>query len=264
MAIVRMVNGISDKAQKGKTATSVSSNAAAAGALIFDSPQVLQHPDPQFAYQLQLQPLTQHTRHYPHTSSIVKSVLQYDAHLQVPCLVVTTAHSGCTSQEGLNTQSSTRCCAGLPRLLVDVRHEASHNDMPSLSVLRLAAAQALEWLLAAYWQRQEAHLQQQKCRVVQLLQVPFLKSQPVTPNCHCHFASAKCHCHDSSLDLSTYFVFAHPGTRGMWAYAELQQASAQILAKSKAAGTCHFIIVPSGARPVPWFERSLYTCAYMT
>ena len=31
MAIVRMVNGISDKAQKGKTATSVSSNAAAAG-----------------------------------------------------------------------------------------------------------------------------------------------------------------------------------------------------------------------------------------
>lgn len=31
MALVRMVNGISDKAQKGKTATSVSSNAAAAG-----------------------------------------------------------------------------------------------------------------------------------------------------------------------------------------------------------------------------------------
>lgn len=31
MAIVRMVNGISDKAQKGRTAVSVSSNAAAAG-----------------------------------------------------------------------------------------------------------------------------------------------------------------------------------------------------------------------------------------
>ena len=31
MTLVRMVNGISDKAQKGKTATSVSSNAAAAG-----------------------------------------------------------------------------------------------------------------------------------------------------------------------------------------------------------------------------------------
>ncbi|DBA73872.1 TPA: hypothetical protein ACH3X2_009526 [Trebouxia sp. C0005] len=88
MAIVRMVNGISDKAQKGKTATSVSSNAAA---------------------------------------------------------------------------------AGLPRLLVDVRHEASHNDMPSLSLLRLAAAQALDWLQAAYWQRQETHLLQQQHKVVELL-----------------------------------------------------------------------------------------------
>lgn len=54
---------------------------------------------------------------------------------------------------------------------MDVRHEASHNDMPSLSLLRLAAAQALDWLQAAYWQRQEAYLQQQKDRVVQLLQV---------------------------------------------------------------------------------------------
>ncbi|DBB04473.1 TPA: hypothetical protein ACH3X1_012573 [Trebouxia sp. C0004] len=88
MAIVRMVNGISDKAQKGKTATSVSSNAAA---------------------------------------------------------------------------------AGLPRLLVDVRHEASHNDMPSLSLLRLAAAQALDWLQAAYWQRQDAHLLQQQHKVTELL-----------------------------------------------------------------------------------------------
>lgn len=59
--------------------------------------------------------------------------------------------------------------AGLPRLLVDVRHEASHNDMPSLSLLRLAAAQALDWLQAAYWQRQAAHLHQQQHRVIHLL-----------------------------------------------------------------------------------------------
>ena len=61
--------------------------------------------------------------------------------------------------------------AGLPRLLVDVRHEASHNDMPSLSLLRLAAAQALDWLQAAYWQRQQEHLHQQNDRVVHLLKV---------------------------------------------------------------------------------------------
>lgn len=58
---------------------------------------------------------------------------------------------------------------------MDVRHEASHNDMPSLSLLRLAAAQALDWLQAAYWQRQEAYLQQQKGRVAQLLQVQIFK-----------------------------------------------------------------------------------------
>ncbi len=65
--------------------------------------------------------------------------------------------------------SGVHCPAGLPRLLVDVRHEASHNDMPSLSLLRLAAAQALDWLQAAYWQRQEAHLLQQQHKVIELL-----------------------------------------------------------------------------------------------
>ena len=41
MAIVRMVNGISDKAQKGRVATSVAQNAAAAGML--QSPIPVQH-----------------------------------------------------------------------------------------------------------------------------------------------------------------------------------------------------------------------------
>lgn len=41
MAVVRMVNGISDKAQKGKTATSVSSNAAAAGNPLLAAPLTL-------------------------------------------------------------------------------------------------------------------------------------------------------------------------------------------------------------------------------
>ncbi len=74
------------------------------------------------------------------------------------------------------------CPAGLPRLLVDVRHEASHNDMPSLSLLRLAAAQALDWLQAAYWQRQEAHLLQQQHKVIELLKAspPHAVHEPQT------------------------------------------------------------------------------------
>ena len=41
--------------------------------------------------------------------------------------------------------------AGLPRLLVDVRHEATHNELPPLPPLRLAAAAGVAWLGAAYW-----------------------------------------------------------------------------------------------------------------
>lgn len=41
--------------------------------------------------------------------------------------------------------------AGLSRLLVDVRHEATHNELPSLPTLQLAARQALDWLVQQYW-----------------------------------------------------------------------------------------------------------------
>ena len=40
---------------------------------------------------------------------------------------------------------------GLPALFVDLRHEATHGDMPSLSNLRSAAKRALEWLWEDYW-----------------------------------------------------------------------------------------------------------------
>lgn len=41
--------------------------------------------------------------------------------------------------------------AGLPRCLVDIRHEATHNELPSLPVLRVGAWQALAWLAVQYW-----------------------------------------------------------------------------------------------------------------
>ena len=63
-------------------------------------------------------------------------------------------------------------------MLVDVRHEASHNELPTLPLLRLAAQQALAWLRAAYWQRQSNHLQHQHTRIVALLQVGSHISAP--------------------------------------------------------------------------------------
>ncbi len=41
--------------------------------------------------------------------------------------------------------------AGLARLLVDIRHEATHNELPSLATLRLGVRLALDWLKANYW-----------------------------------------------------------------------------------------------------------------
>eukprot|EP00887_Chlorella_sp_A99_P003157 scaffold9.g3157.t1 len=58
--------------------------------------------------------------------------------------------------------------AGLPRLLVDLRHEATHNELPSLRALRAAAGQALGWLAPQYWGRQAAHLDGCLGRVAEL------------------------------------------------------------------------------------------------
>lgn len=44
--------------------------------------------------------------------------------------------------------------AGLHPMLVDVRHEATHNQVPSLHMLRLAASHALSWLYSQYWSAQ--------------------------------------------------------------------------------------------------------------
>ena len=59
-------------------------------------------------------------------------------------------------------------------MLVDVRHEASHNELPSLPLLRLASAAAIDWLKLAYWTRQTEHIQNNQHRVFELLQASYL------------------------------------------------------------------------------------------
>ncbi|BAF29356.1 uncharacterized protein [Oryza sativa Japonica Group] len=43
---------------------------------------------------------------------------------------------------------------GIPRVLVDIRHESSHRTLPSLRLLRLAAIKAFDWLKCIYWDSQ--------------------------------------------------------------------------------------------------------------
>ncbi|GMH13036.1 hypothetical protein Nepgr_014877 [Nepenthes gracilis] len=42
----------------------------------------------------------------------------------------------------------------IPRMLIDIRHEGSHRDLPSLRLLRLASIKALSWLKSYYWDPQ--------------------------------------------------------------------------------------------------------------
>ncbi|KAL6750390.1 Las1-like-domain-containing protein [Haematococcus lacustris] len=49
--------------------------------------------------------------------------------------------------------------AGLPRVLVDIRHDATHGELPSLALLRTGAAAALHWLQGTYWDGQARHVQ---------------------------------------------------------------------------------------------------------
>ncbi|WCJ42121.1 las1-like family protein [Euphorbia peplus] len=40
---------------------------------------------------------------------------------------------------------------GIPRTLIDIRHESSHRDLPSLNLVRDAAVKAIDWIKAYYW-----------------------------------------------------------------------------------------------------------------
>ncbi|GJZ77777.1 LAS1-like family protein [Tanacetum coccineum] len=44
---------------------------------------------------------------------------------------------------------------GIPRMLIDIRHECSHRDLPSLRLVQLASTKALDWLKAYYWEPQK-------------------------------------------------------------------------------------------------------------
>nr|XP_043631890.1 pre-rRNA-processing protein las1 [Erigeron canadensis]XP_043631891.1 pre-rRNA-processing protein las1 [Erigeron canadensis] len=44
---------------------------------------------------------------------------------------------------------------GIPRMLIDIRHESSHRDLPSLKLVRHASTKALDWLKAYYWEPQK-------------------------------------------------------------------------------------------------------------
>jgi Las1-like len=57
---------------------------------------------------------------------------------------------------------------GIPLWLVDLRHEATHNALPTLPVLRMAATSLLQYLQQVYWKPIQLDLQQQMNRCEKL------------------------------------------------------------------------------------------------
>ncbi|CAH0493620.1 unnamed protein product [Peronospora farinosa] len=68
---------------------------------------------------------------------------------------------------------------GIPLWIVDLRHESTHNQLPSLSVLRFAARHLLAWLRTNYWEAQRLQMRRQVDHVSQWLfeQLPHLNRQ---------------------------------------------------------------------------------------
>lgn len=49
---------------------------------------------------------------------------------------------------------------GIPKWLVEIRHDATHNSLPSLSILRFSAHKLLDFYYQHYWCKQQIHLLQ--------------------------------------------------------------------------------------------------------
>mmetsp|Transcript_3047 Transcript_3047/g.4637 ORF Transcript_3047/g.4637 Transcript_3047/m.4637 type:complete len:495 (+) Transcript_3047:79-1563(+) len=55
---------------------------------------------------------------------------------------------------------------GLPGWIVELRHDSTHNQVPSLSVLRSAAHFLMDWYHSSYWAPQQAALEQMSMHCV--------------------------------------------------------------------------------------------------
>ncbi|GAA5868505.1 hypothetical protein JCM3774_005401 [Rhodotorula dairenensis] len=90
----------------------------------------------------------------PSTSSAAHGVSEHELRLSYSMAVIRFVNS---LVDPLQTTYYARSIAslaaqiGLPAWFVELRHQATHEDLPSIAVLRDAARQALDWLYANYW-----------------------------------------------------------------------------------------------------------------
>ena len=166
MTIIRLVNGISDSSQKGRVAASVLSNAEEAGKQCptISSPLCRPVLPCSATENLPMSTIGKMEKSRCATDEQTRTAIKL-THCTYKSLVATLLSAWQVRM------GNSRCCAGLPRMLVAVRHEAAHNELPSLSHLRLGVDRALAWLKENYWERQAQYLQTNQALVSSLLKV---------------------------------------------------------------------------------------------
>ncbi|CAK9314242.1 unnamed protein product [Citrullus colocynthis] len=84
--------------------------------------------------------------------------LSEEALAMLYCMAIMRLVNGVVEKTRKKTEVSIAVAAdaiGLPRVLIDIRHEGSHRELPALQVVRCASTKALHWLKAYYWEPQE-------------------------------------------------------------------------------------------------------------
>uniref|UniRef100_A0A5B7AB89 Putative pre-rRNA-processing protein las1 n=1 Tax=Davidia involucrata TaxID=16924 RepID=A0A5B7AB89_DAVIN len=74
------------------------------------------------------------------------------------CMAIMRLVNGVVEKTRKRTQVSIAEAAdaiNIPRMLIDIRHEGSHRDLPSLRLVRLASTKAVDWLKSYYWEPQK-------------------------------------------------------------------------------------------------------------
>lgn len=96
-----------------------------------------------------------------------------------------------TSQQGVYADSVASIASrmDLPSWLVELRHDSTHNQLPTISVLQAASSQLLSWYVANYWSKQEERIYFLKrfCEIC----------------CHIHFADIEDASSSSSVSFSS-------------------------------------------------------------
>ncbi|KAF5471095.1 hypothetical protein F2P56_011565 [Juglans regia] len=75
------------------------------------------------------------------------------------CMAIIRLVNGVIEKARKKTEVSIAVAAdaiGIPRMLIDIRHEGSHRELPALKMVRSASVkQALDWLKSYYWEPQK-------------------------------------------------------------------------------------------------------------